>query len=597
MPIKSPYNFVPLSDKVVFPDWADQVSHDIPFKDGISGKIDLEVTLQSDTYIRNGGKWDDNEKKDNDSDCQKFFTAKVNGEEKYIIPGTSFKGMIRNVVEIASFGKMQRVNDDRYSIRNLREPLYTGRLTEKKEGVVYAKSEAGWLVQKGEEWHIIPCSFARIEQETLGREFGIKREISVEKYNHYKGSLDIWFEPTGAKNHKHSRGLLMNYEKIERIYPQKTSPKQVKGRLVFTGQPTPRDRSKTGRKHMEFIFYNEDKGSYIDVTDLKKDFEFIHSDSNEKPNKEWGYWKEKLEKGEKVPVFYLADGDAFSFGLAMMFRLPYDFSVDDTIKHTSEKHSSGSPDLSDLMFGYVNGDKGALRGRVQFSHLVSEKAEESNLIKPILGSPKASYYPNYLVQGNLKEDGYRTFMDENAEIRGWKRYPAEKKQRIDYNPKLPTDKSGKVNEDVATKFIPLKEGAVFKGSLRFFNLKPEELGALIWALTFGGNKNCQHKIGMGKPLGFGRISIDLKCGDIDCGKMVCDFEEYMSENVAGWKESEQIKELIAMADVNICLPPNLQGYPSLEKIDPHTQKKINEFVQYEDKNNPQKLEPYSKNAK
>ena len=30
--ITAPFNFVPLSDKVFFPDWADSVSHDIPFK-------------------------------------------------------------------------------------------------------------------------------------------------------------------------------------------------------------------------------------------------------------------------------------------------------------------------------------------------------------------------------------------------------------------------------------------------------------------------------------------------------------------------------------------------------------------------------------
>ena len=112
-PIKSPYNFVPLSPIVIFPGWAGQVSHDIPFKDGISGKIDLEVTLKSDTYI-----------KDSEEGSEKFFKATFinkdgKPEEKFVIPGTSFKGMIRNVLEIATLGKMQKFNDDRYSIRDL----------------------------------------------------------------------------------------------------------------------------------------------------------------------------------------------------------------------------------------------------------------------------------------------------------------------------------------------------------------------------------------------------------------------------------------------------------------------------------------------
>ena len=36
--INAPYNFVPLSDTVVIPEWGDKVSHDLPFRDGISAE-------------------------------------------------------------------------------------------------------------------------------------------------------------------------------------------------------------------------------------------------------------------------------------------------------------------------------------------------------------------------------------------------------------------------------------------------------------------------------------------------------------------------------------------------------------------------------
>ncbi len=602
MTIKSPYNFVPLSDKVVFPDWGKDVSHDIPFEDGISGKIELEIKLESDAYIRNGGKWDDKTKNDN-PDYQKFFTAKVNGEKKYIIPGTSFKGMIRNVLEIASFGKMQKINGGRYSLRDLSskdKDLYTGRLSERTETkAIRSKAEAGWLVQKGEEWCIIPCDYARVEQQKLGEYFGTRRENAVDKYKHYKRSLDIWFEPVEAKDYQHSCGF-MNYKKIVDFSEQKKNSNQVKGRLVFTGQPSPRVPGKNKRKHMEFVFYNEKKEK-IDVTELKKDFEFIHSDANGIPNKEWEYWKTKLENGERVPVFFLDDENyEFSFGLAMMFRLPYDYSVEDLITYTNNDHlDKQRHDMAELIFGYVEDNKPALRGRVQFSHFVSDDAVKTELINVVLGSPKASYYPNYIVQDSLNKGHYKTFMDGDAEISGWKRYPAEKNQTINYKPELPKDpKTGKINWDVVTKFIPLKAGSTFKGSLRFFNLRPVELGALLWALDFGGNKNCQHKIGMGKPLGLGRISIALKCDGIDCKRAVDAFEKYMAENVPDWKNSKQIKELIAMSDVNLCLSPDLREYPKLSKPAPTPAKPNNtenEFVEYKKKY--ERLEPYSKNAK
>ena len=43
--IKAPFNFVTLSDKVFFPEWADKISQDIPFSDGLSGTINLPSRL------------------------------------------------------------------------------------------------------------------------------------------------------------------------------------------------------------------------------------------------------------------------------------------------------------------------------------------------------------------------------------------------------------------------------------------------------------------------------------------------------------------------------------------------------------------------
>jgi hypothetical protein len=44
----------------------------------------------------------------------------------------------------------------------------------------------------------------------------------------------------------------------------------------------------------------------------------------------------------------------------------------------------------------------------------------------------------------------------------------------------------------------------------FENITPQELSNLIWVLTIGQNADCAHKIGHGKPIGFGsaRISVD-----------------------------------------------------------------------------------------
>ncbi|MDD3945356.1 MAG: hypothetical protein PHS38_11660, partial [Bacteroidales bacterium] len=50
--IKAPFNFVPVSSEVYYPGWADQISHDIPFSDGISGKISITIEAKTPIFIR-----------------------------------------------------------------------------------------------------------------------------------------------------------------------------------------------------------------------------------------------------------------------------------------------------------------------------------------------------------------------------------------------------------------------------------------------------------------------------------------------------------------------------------------------------------------
>ena len=63
MAIRAPFNFVPVSDKVFFPEWADQINHDIPFSDGLSGTINLKITAESPIFVRNGHTEKDREEK------------------------------------------------------------------------------------------------------------------------------------------------------------------------------------------------------------------------------------------------------------------------------------------------------------------------------------------------------------------------------------------------------------------------------------------------------------------------------------------------------------------------------------------------------
>jgi sporulation protein YqfC len=111
MSIRAPYNFVPLPDEVYFPDWADQISHYIPFFDGLSGSMELTIKSVTPIFVRNGHTQNDAKSKNT---IYKSFSMTNDG--KYFIPATTIKGSLRNVLEILTFGKMYHINDKRYSM-------------------------------------------------------------------------------------------------------------------------------------------------------------------------------------------------------------------------------------------------------------------------------------------------------------------------------------------------------------------------------------------------------------------------------------------------------------------------------------------------
>ncbi|HKJ21686.1 MAG TPA: hypothetical protein VKA13_01240, partial [Gammaproteobacteria bacterium] len=189
----------------------------------------------------------------------------------------------------------------------------------------------------------------------------------------------------------------------------------------------------------------------------------------------------------------------------------------------------------------------------------------------ILNGPKPTYYPTYIRQATgadgrrLQGEAYTTYMDADAEIRGWKRYPARPDDQAHVQ-RLGPDQQR--NGKVQTRLHPLPAGAQFRGALRFHNLRPFELGAVLWAMTWGGREGLRHGLGMGRPFGFGQVRIVLEpdehqdmranCADAPpptAAECMARFEQHMDAAFrqacaarAGWADSEQITQLLAMAD-------------------------------------------------
>lgn len=491
--IKAPYNFVPLNKKVFYPPWAEQVSHDIPFSDGESGEIDVIITAKSPIFVRNHSN-------DKNNASEEFCNYKGH----YYIPGSSIKGMVRNVLEIMSFSQLKTDMNKKFSYRDFNEPNYKQKLLNNTNNI-----HMGWLRYINNQWQI----------EDLGVGYRTSNRIKYDDMN--IANVDI----IKSKRFAQEKYKLTGYK----------NPKVERGYIVFTG--------KVGReKTREFVFPepNDNNTVYtLENEDLAvKSFKAAYYIGTTSENDLWKeVFRKRFNKGEKIPIFFILDNkqNIESFGLSMLYKLPYKYSVKDGMAEHAE--NLDSIDLAETIFGFtnknINEEKVSLKGRVQFSHFRALNPQVDDKVTKILTSPRAGYYPMYSKNGNSMNSQYT--------ISGWKRYPLHKT----------TDIETQSNENMETSFKPLKDGTIFVGKLRYHNLRPQEVGALLSALTKHGNfENLFHNLGMAKPFGFGEVQIELKIDIEKYFNYIQKYEELMQnwckENGLGdWLQSSQLKELFA----------------------------------------------------
>ncbi len=600
--ITSPYNFVPLNKKVVYPHWAKLISHDVPFENSLSGTIELKITANTPIFVKDGMSAKEAESyKENNSQKTAFLPNKLEG--KYFIPGTSIKGMIANVLEIISFGELKnRVDDKRYAFRDLQQPV--DYLEHFKPG----KIRCGWLKKKNDTEFVI-------------KDCGIPKRIGHDKIDEKFGTnFQIFFSDSGDFNRRGISNKELSYQKSAKFKYDKAKEKylntysfnidnpnhfekellnfdengSIRGKVVFTGQPGKRFKANNGRwtgHFYEFIFPENSTNKVLTIDKKVIDnflFAYYEQDKNQW-SVDWDYWRTKLNNGEEIPVFFSEEnGKVKHFGLSYLYKLPYNYSVHDSILKTQGNNSANELDFASCLFGYsrkIDDKLHNLKGRVHVGHAFA--LENTAILldeeKYVLGTPKASYYPNYIVQ-NPDSSGkitgnYLTFMHEKAEISGYKRYPVRAK--------IAGTNFQENMDRVATLFKPLDAGATFKCAISYHNLRAEELGALISALTFHNTKDQFHSLGMGKPFGFGRITLDVSNLNSYLTPLKA-FEAYMKYSIDGWETTNQIKELL----VTSTLHDNQQEIDKVLKY-----QTLTDFVNAKRRNNMWALLPYSKIVK
>jgi CRISPR-associated protein (TIGR03986 family) len=567
--INAPYNFVPLANWVHIPDWSLRASHDVPFRDGLSGELHLELTADSPLLV--GGR---------QTPASKEHPGEVHPYRlphgRYAIPGSSLKGMLRSVVEIAGFGRMRMLDEVRPALRDI-----SGNYVEYRERIG-GKVKAGMLRRASDGGAVlIPCSMSSLYHDRLEHALPKGKKPLFKKTQSVKDKYDAF------NKRCHSNGLSPDNLRFDREDDPKKRDQtlaflntagNLTGKVVLTGQ--------VGKKKRDFLFHTprEDEQRPV-TTDEWADFLAIHSPENPADGMPWPeYWEGRYDRSEDVPVFYIEEDGRLRLGLAFMPKLAADYSTHDMVRHADERHGEvpgrkNGYDLADLLFGSVGEEPAdSLKGRVSFETFTAKDNPEPQAQgETILNSPKPSYFPNYVVQRTVSSTAclepdqenrqtYQTYLkptkarpsQELPRIRGFKRYPA----RAETTLQRPT---GEQKNNVQVRLHTLPGGTRFTGRVVFHNLRPVELGALLWAITWGKRNDYRHALGMGKSFGFGQIRLTLQQGlgeihpndpkahaqpidDERVTTLVRTFEAHMEGSVPGsWELSPQLVNLLAMA--------------------------------------------------
>lgn len=634
--VYAPYNFVPLWEETA--EYAGQVASQDVLKDELlSGEITYELQAVTDIFIDNGAP------KQEDGEIIREFYKDSKG--RYVIPGSTMRGLIRSNAQILSLSALGDDIDD-YALMyrdvtgGIEQEKYkntldavpvpvptehgkTGNLSilknvksgylvkEKGDYYIYrtavdslgdafvhmnyyviserqildeyaAAQRAGkesrfsYLVagdkldgskQKGSKLQHLPIRYKseldRIEADILkkdknsGIQIESKKGNFVKYYNRYR---DV---DKDGKIKYHYRGRRNN-----QYYPHcKPVSYSLKNDRIITAVGEPGKYEKEGYVMLTGPMQEKKAVYIIPQIDKEKDrikvspkaVRAFQIDYNKRRSTLGGQCKERKKEYEEFfalpeegegnikPVFYMDSETSEKiehFGYTPRLRLFYDHTVKDGI---SAGHQKQRMDYCRAIFGYSNKNE-SRKSRVSFSDaVVLDKAIPSKISSLVLSGPKTTFYYNYLEQ----EEGsqVKTYNAEEFRLRGVKQYHLKKKALAD------------AAGDEKNRMIPLSEGTMFRGKVRFRNLRADELGLLLWSMKL--EPDSLMNVGKAKAYGYGAVKLNLlsvkefklsKAYDLSAGLNMFPYEDLEADKMIEKYKREMNKQMG---------PETIESHPSV----------------------------------
>lgn len=520
----APYNFIRFPEEafIRYESVDDIPSFEKYDKNLNTGYIDYEFVNETPIFI--GAEKDENTK------AVDFFK---NANKDYCIPGSTMKGVVRKNTEILGFGYPEFVDDNLFLYRKFAsddssKDQYKEVISLKKGENIDSIVSAGYIYKKGKDYYLQPAkkingkTFFAISETLLRKQNIPENKI---KYMYKKSLLDFNGKGLDAWNNfaKDKRNRNKNYEPYSvditfNVDSENHFKKISLGKDgIYKGVLCNSNSLGVKKKHYIVNEIDKTQAPYKlddrEILAYKNDCET----NKQRTNKEYYYLPgEKGAYGDVLPFFYkLEDGKVKYFGRSPYLRIFHKKSVRDCIL---TKKNIGI-DYPSALYGYTkdgNGpaskQKNNFKSRVSFSDVVCKNAKVIKEKKQlVLSTPKPTSYTMYLIQKGIEFkreiDTYSTNGD--VEVRGSKFYWLHK------NPNYKVDPDVSENIMTCVKNM-IDKGSVFKGKIYFENLTNDELGLLLLSLNY--NDYCKENIGMGKPLGYGKVKVnkvDLYVQDVE----------------------------------------------------------------------------------
>lgn len=575
----NPYNFVPLSgiERRNIEEWRGDKAN------RLTGRIHCTLTLKTPLALPDHAPKDQSiikaeTVKDSDIPHYLYPFMSLDGDTPFI-PGSELRGMIRSVHEAATKSCLSVLDDS---------PL-SGRSYDVKKPGILIKYEGKWTLYRG---YSIPI-------KTFGDnkyDFSVTTENGVRKLCTRDGSLIPNLSPVGFTTER-QEGSRTEY--VKEIW-QKEKLSGIYGYLLISELGV-KDNSNHHCSHVichkkETVktVSQEEIDNLLSVLSFYSDEKFNLAKNGETHTGYCDYDPNRYPNGnDTLPVFYELVDDKLHLAPAMYSRERFYKTMHEIIgEHVpcSCHSTDGKGDVCPAcaLFGTIHEDEKNGRSygsAVRFSDALptSYKLAKDYVTLKELAGPKPSAAEFYLV----KPEDSRTWNFEYIRRRScFRNKKGEIKKCIDFVPYKPvlrgrkfyyhwtkvevndytTDK--KTNRNLSVQLLYCGD---FGFDVYFDGISEQELNELIWCLYPKDptipEANYYHKLGMGKALGLGSISISvdsvsIRSYDAVMGDyIVNDYADYAIPDDFVAKMAEKSQKLLYMLRFDPAREWS-QGYPA-----------------------------------